>query len=135
MKIFMKEDIGVANKMALVLGSSTTGLDETLVSVSISRISRFKFLVSVSPRSRKVMFESSQSHLGLEITILENSRSRLGLEITILDDSRFRLGLAKFLKNFETPEVLFFVNYFHYHYMNCMLIGHLEFSISTTFLN
>ena len=75
--------------------TSQAGLDETLVSVSISRISRSKFLVSVSSWSRKMMFENSRSRLGLEITILEKSRSRLGLEMTISEESQSRLGLEK----------------------------------------
>ena len=41
------------------------GLDETLVSVSISRISRSKFLVSVSYQSRKIILQTSRSRIGL----------------------------------------------------------------------
>ena len=50
------------------------GLDETLVSVSISRISRSKFLVSVSSRSRKIILQNSGSRLGLEKRLFESSR-------------------------------------------------------------
>ena len=49
-------------------------LDETLVSVSISRISRSKFLVSVSTRSRKIVLQKSWSRLGLEKRLIKNSR-------------------------------------------------------------
>ena len=56
------------------------GLDETLVSVSISCISRSRFLVSVSSRSRKIILKNSRSRIGLENVVLQNSRSRLGLE-------------------------------------------------------
>ena len=45
---------------------SVPELDETLVSVLISRISRSKFLVSVSSRSRKIILQTSRSRLGLE---------------------------------------------------------------------
>ena len=65
-----------------------TGLDETLVSVSISHISWSKFLVSVSSRSRKIILQKSRSRLGLEITILKSSRYRLGLAIKSLKKSR-----------------------------------------------
>ena len=47
-----------------------SGLDETLVSVSISRS---KFLVSVSSRSRKIILQKSRSCLGLEKRLIKNS--------------------------------------------------------------
>ena len=50
-----------------------TGLDETLVSVSISHISWSKFLVSVSSRSRKIILQKSRSRLGLEKRLIKNS--------------------------------------------------------------
>ena len=49
------------------------------VSLSISRIYRSEFLVSVSSRSRKIILQKSRSRLGLGKTILQNSRSRLSL--------------------------------------------------------
>ena len=87
--------VNAALQQTLLL--SPPGLDETLVSVSISRISRSKFLVSVSSRSRKMMFENSRSRLGLEITILENSRSRLGLENVFFPISCLVSSLGLFL--------------------------------------
>ena len=43
----------------------SAGLDETLISISISRISRSKFLVLVSSWSRKIILQKSRSRLGL----------------------------------------------------------------------
>ena len=65
-----------------------TGLDETLVSVSISRISRSKFLVSVSSRSRKIIIQNSRSRLGLEKKDFESSRlvSILGVFFLIFEN-------------------------------------------------
>ena len=56
------------------LKAPLAGLDETLVSVSISRISRSKFLVSVSSRSRKIILQKAWSCLGLEKRLIKNSR-------------------------------------------------------------
>ena len=66
------------------------GLDETLVSVSISRISRSEFLVSVSKNHLSEFSVSSRSRK----IILQNSRSRLGLEIL----TRLGLGLVSVSK-------------------------------------
>ena len=61
-----KEYVAVLQTLQVILHCSWSGLDETLVSVSISRISRSIFLISVSSQSRKIMLQTSRSRLGLK---------------------------------------------------------------------